>query len=121
MNSTAAKAAQPTPSAKAALAPLRNASASPRPTARPARTVAALDSPSGTMNEIEASCSAIPCAASATVPRRPTRIEEKANRPTSASTVSATCTPIAATSRSASQSARHSLWNSRWLGNWRVA
>ena len=90
-----------------AVIPARPRSASsPRPSATPTRTVAALEMPSGIMNAIEAICSAMPCAASGTVPSQPIITEEDAKSPTSAMIVTPIGQPSRSTSRSGPQSGR---------------
>ena len=68
-------------STSAVLAARPTSTREPRPTARPTRTVAALARPSGIMNAMEASCSAMPCAASGAVPSHPIMIEDGGEQP----------------------------------------
>ena len=74
---------------------LRTPSGLPAPKARPTRTVAAWLSPSGTMKVIEASCSAMACAATASWPIQPCSSEAEVNSSTSASDIRPIGMPIA--------------------------
>ena len=91
--------------------PRRSPTGSPRPTARPARTVAALDKARWTMNVAEEICSAMPCAASGIAPSQPIITPLAANRLTSARLVKPIGMPSRTTSHIASQSGRHNRAN----------
>ena len=78
----------------------------PRPNSRPTRTVAALPRPSGIMKAIEASCTAMPCAASGTVPSQPIIKEAVTKRPTSAMIVAPIGQPSRRISPKLAQSGR---------------
>ena len=95
------------------------AGGSRRPTAWPTRTVAAIEMPNGTMNKMEAVCSAIWCAASAIVPIQPIRIAAEANSPYSSRTAPAIGAPTRTSRRSSGQSARQKRLSTRYFLNGR--
>ncbi len=107
LTATTSDRATATPAAR------RSAGHSLRPSNRATRIVAALDSPTCSMKVSAATSSAMPCAASSTVPIQPIISAEAWNSPPSASPVSPIGTPSRQTSRSEDQSARQNRWN-RW-------
>ena len=97
---------KPAPMAQATKPARRAAGRSPAPTARPTRTVAAIDTPSGTMNEVLAIWMAIWCAATSCVPIQPIRKAAPANSPTSISSMPPIGRPTCSSSRKIVQSGR---------------
>jgi len=73
------------------------------------------------MNTADAICSAMPCAASGTVPSQPIITEAAANSPTSARLVSPIGQPSRNTCASASRSTRQNRRNRSWPGKARTA
>jgi hypothetical protein len=73
--------------------------------------VAAFDMPRCSMKVIEASCSAIPCAASSRVPIQPIITFEPTNSPPSATMVRPMGRPSQKTALNSAQSARQKRWN----------
>ncbi len=85
INTTAVHPANARPSNQPDRTIGRNRACAPEPAASPIRTVSAIDSPSGTMNEVPAQVIATWCAASGMAPNRPIKIPAAENAPTSAS------------------------------------
>ena len=100
----------------AARADWRSICRSPRPSAWPARTVAAWLRPRWSMKAREASWSETPCAASGTAPTQPTIMALPAKRPTSAKSCPPMGSPSQKTCAIASQSGRQRRWRSRYCG-----